>query len=145
VERARLPGAITISTYTKTETTVPAVDLALEVLKRFNQNGISAEQLASAKAYVKGTFPTTRLETMDQLATVISEMEMYGQTRDEIDSYFERIDAVTLDTANAAIKKYYQTQNLTVVLLGSAQRVRGEVEKYGPGLKVVSIKTPGWR
>ena len=67
----RLQGAIFINTYTKTETTTQAIDMALDVLKRLNEKGITAEQLASAKAYVKGLYPTRHLETIDQLAAEI--------------------------------------------------------------------------
>jgi len=144
VERSRLPGAITISTYTKTETTVQAIDLALAILKRLSDTGITAEQLASAKAYVKGLFPTSRLETMDQLAGVMGELELNGLTRDEIDGYFERIDAVTLADANAVAKKYYRSDGLTMVLVGPAGKIGGDVKKYDANPVVVPIKAPGW-
>jgi len=144
VERSRLPGAITISTYTKTETTARAIDLALAILKRIGDTGITAEQLASAKAYVKGLYPTTRLETIDQLANVMGELELNGLTRDEIDGYFERIDAVTVADANAAAKKYYRSDGLTTVLIGPAAKIGQEVKKYDPNPTVLSIKTPGW-
>ncbi len=92
LEQERLPGAIVISTYTKTDTTTQAIDMALDVLRRLNEKGITAEQLASAKAYVKGLYPTRRLETMDQLPALIGEIEVYGLGRDEVDGYFARID-----------------------------------------------------
>jgi zinc protease len=144
VDQARLEGAIVISTYTKTDTTTQAIDMALDVLKRFNEKGITAAQLASAKAYVKGLYPTRRLETMDQLASLIGEIELYGLGRDEVDGYFGRIDAITLDQANATIKKYYRTDNLVLVILGSADKIREQLKKYAPDAQEVSIKTPGW-
>jgi zinc protease len=144
LELDRLTGAIAISTYTKNDTTAQAIDMALDVLKRLNEKGITAQQLASAKAYVKGLYPTRRLETMDQLAAVIGEIELYGLGRDEVDGYFGRIDAITLDQANATIKKYYQTGNLTLVVLGAADKIREQVKKYDPHPTEVLIKTPGW-
>jgi predicted Zn-dependent peptidase len=144
LEQNRLPGAIVISTYTKTDSTVQAIDMALDVLKRLNEKGIAAEQLASAKAYVKGLYPTRRLETMDQLASLIGEIELYGLGRDEVDGYFARIDAITLDQANATIKKYYKTDDLTFVILGAADKIREQVKKYDPHAKEVSIRAAGW-
>lgn len=144
LDRNRLTGAISISTYTKTASTGQAIDLALDVLKRFHENGISEAQLASAKAYVKGLYPTTRLETMDQLANLIGEIELFGLGRDEVDGYFARIDGVTLDGANAAIKKYYRTDDLTFVILGAADQMRDQVRKYNPNLREISINTAGW-
>jgi zinc protease len=144
LEQPRLPGAIVISTYTKTDTTTQAIDMALDVLRRLNEKGITAAQLASAKAYVKGLYPTRRLETMDQLAALIGEIELYGLGPDEVDGYFGRIDNITLDQANATIKKYYQTDDLTFVVLGAADKIREQVKKYDPHLSEVSIKTAGW-
>jgi predicted Zn-dependent peptidase len=97
VEMNRLTGGLYISSYTKTDTTAQAIDLALEVLKRLHDQGIAAEQLASAKAYVKGTYPPQRVQTADQIANVLGEMELYGLGRDEVDGFFQRVDGVTLD------------------------------------------------
>jgi len=144
LEEPRLPGAIVISTYTKNDTTTQAIDMALDVLRRLNEKGITAAQLASAKAYVKGLYPTRRLETMDQLAALIGDIELYGLGRDEVDGYFARIDAITLDQANATIKKYYKTDDLTFVVLGAADKIREQMKKYDPHAKEVSIKTAGW-
>ena len=138
------PGAIYISTYTRTDTTGKAMDLALEVLKRLNEKGISAEQLASVKAYVKGTYPTHNLETSDQLANMLGDIEMFGLNRGEVDDLFSRIDAVTLARANEAARKWYRPQDLTFVVLGNAAKIRDSVKNYTPQMSEVSIKTPGF-
>jgi zinc protease len=144
LQEDRLPGAIVISTYTKTDSTTQAIDMALDVLKRLNEKGITAEQLASAKAYVKGLYPTGHLETIDQLANEMGEIEVYGLGRDAVDGYFSRIDATTLEQANAAIRKYYQHDNLTFVILGAADKIRESVKKYNPQATEVSVKDAGW-
>jgi zinc protease len=140
----REPGAITISTYTRTETTEKAMDMALDILKRMNTNGITPEQLASVKAYVKGTYPRQALETSNQLANVLGDIEIFGLNRGEVDDLFSRIDAVTLEQANAAVKKHYRTEDLTFVVLGNASKIRESVKKYAPTMKEVSVKEPGW-
>jgi len=144
VEEDRLPGSIAISSYTKTETTVQAVDLALTILKKLASGGISAEQLQSAKAYVKGQFPTDVLETADQLADVVGEMELYELPRDEIDGYFARIDAVTPAQATAVARKYYRSDELLMVMVGPAGKILDSVKKYDASVVPVSAKTPGW-
>jgi predicted Zn-dependent peptidase len=70
------PGAFAIYSYTKNETTVQAIDLALQVLAKLHKDGLTAEQLASAKAYIKGQFPPS-LETSGQLARRIASNEFY--------------------------------------------------------------------
>lgn len=144
LDTPRVPGAISISTYTKVETTVRAMDMALDVLKRLNTPGISAEQLASVKAYTKGLYPTRALETIDQLASVLTSIELYGLTRDEVDGYFGRIDAVSLADAKAAAGRYYRPDGLVFVVLGPAAKIRDQVKKYAPTVTEVSITDAGW-
>jgi predicted Zn-dependent peptidase len=143
VQMGRLDGAITINTYTKTDTTEKAIDMALDVLKSLGDKGLTADQLSSAKAYVKGEYPTRTVQTADQIASVLAQMELYGLGRDEVDQYFARIDAVTLEQANAVARKYYRTDNLTFVLLGNAAKIRDVAKKYG-AVTEKEAKLPGW-
>ena len=144
VQQPRMPGATIIASFTKTETTEKAIDLALEVLKRLRDQGITAEQLASAKAYFKGTLPPQRLETTDQIATVLGDMTIYHLGKDDIDDLFSRVDAVSLDDANATARRYYQSGSLTFVLLGNASKIRDAAKKYAPKMTEVAITKPGF-
>jgi len=118
--------------------------MALAVLKRLHDQGITAEQLASVKAYVKGTYPPQHVQTADQMATLLGEMELFGLGRDEVDQFFARVDAVTLAQANDVVKRYYRTENLTFVLLGNASQVRAVAAKYGPKVVERTTKDAGW-
>jgi len=143
VEMARLTGGLSISSYTKTETTAKAIDVALDVLKRLHDTGITAEQLASAKAYMKGTYPPSHLQTSDQIAGALGEIELFGLGPDEVNQFFARVDGVTLEQANAVARKYYRTDNLTFVLLGNAAQIRQAAAKYGAVVER-SVRQPGW-
>jgi predicted Zn-dependent peptidase len=144
VQEPRLEGGIVITTFTKTETTAKAIDMALDVLKRLGEKGITAEQLASVKAYVKGPYPPARPQTADQVAAILGDLELYGLGRDEVDDFFARIDAVTLEQANAAARRYYKPDNLTFVLLGNAAKIRKAAGKYAPKVAEVAVSKPGF-
>jgi zinc protease len=144
VEDDRLPGSIFITTFTKTESTEAAIDLALLQLDKLSKQGINAEQLASAKAYVKGEYPTRRLETADQLSTVLTDFELYGQNRGEVDDFISRIDSVTVEKANEIARKYYKRDNLVYVLLGNAAKIRATAGKYAKSITEVQITKPGF-
>ena len=144
VQQTRLPGSIVITTYTKTETTTQAIDMALDILKALGEKGITADQLASAKAYIKGTYPPQNLETADQLSAALADLELYGLDRSEIDNLFQQIDAVTLDQANAAAKKYFKSTGLTFVLLGNAAKIRESIRKYSDSITEIPIQSPGF-
>jgi predicted Zn-dependent peptidase len=142
-DQNHLPGSLYISTFTKTETTAKAIDVALELLKRLKDKGITAEQLQSAKNYLKGTYPSQQLETADQLADVLSEIELFDLNRGEVDDLFARIDAVTVEKANEVIRRYFNADNLTFVLLGNAAKIANDIKKYSPSVVQVPITRPG--
>ena len=52
------PGAFQITSYTQTEKTSEAMDLALATLDRLHSEGLDADAIASAKSYLLGQFPT---------------------------------------------------------------------------------------
>ncbi|HEY3743422.1 MAG TPA: pitrilysin family protein [Bryobacteraceae bacterium] len=144
VEQQRLPGAIIIRTYTKTETTERAMDTALALLKKFNEKGITAQQLSSAKAYIKGEYPPRHLETAGQLASILTDMELFGLSRGEVDDFFSGIDSVSLEQADEAAHKYYSPASLTFTVLGNASKIKPFVSKYAPKIVEVEWKTPGF-
>lgn len=141
----RLPGAITMASFTKNETTAEAIDLALVVLRRLREKGIDAAQLASSKAYIKGIFPTDNLETNGQLATVMGELELFGLNRGEVDDLFSRLDAVTPAAATALARRYFVETNLQFCLVGKATEIKSKIAKYSTALRVVSISEAGFQ
>ncbi len=144
VEMDRLPGSIFISTFTKNESTEQAIDLALKQIEKLRTQGISAEQLASAKAYVKGLYPTQQLETSDQLADVLTDLELFGLNRGEVDDFISRVDSVTVEQANAIAKKYYRDSGLVFVLVGKAADIRKTAGKYAKDVVEVAITKVGY-
>ncbi len=144
IDTNRLSGMNAISTFTKTDSTGRALQLSLSTLEELRTKGITAEQLDSAKAYLKGTIPRETLETSDQLARMLIRLDVLGQHDDEINSLFQRIDAVSVEQANAAIKRYFQTKDLTFVLVGDAARIRAQIASFAPRKEEVAISKPGF-
>ena len=144
-DQHRDTGGVVISTYTRTETTEKAMDLALDVLNRLITKGVTADQLASAKAYVKGTYPPQHLETSDQTAAIVSDIELFGLNRGEVDDLFSRIDSVTVEQANAIAKKYYGGNDLVFAVMGNASKIRDTMKKYAPTVQEIAAKSPGFR
>jgi predicted Zn-dependent peptidase len=131
-DRMAEPGAFDISSFTATESTVPALDLALATLDRLHRDGIEAAALASSQTYLLGQFPPT-LETNGALAGRLAEMMLYGLGRDDVDQFAARVAAVDEAASRAVIARSFPASgDLAMVLIGDAARIRGEVRKYGP-------------
>ena len=129
--------------FTKNETTVKAMDMALEVLKKLHTDGVTAEQLESAKSYIKGQFPPS-IETSGQLAGVIARNEFYGLGDDEVNQRSKRIDAVTPEMARQVIEKHFPLENLTFVLIGKSAEIGPVVKKYAEKQDTKEITAPGF-
>ena len=136
-------GPFAISTYTRNETTEKAIDLALEILKRLHEKGVSEADLKSAKNYIKGQYPP-RIETSDQQAALIAELEFYGLDERDINEYYSRIDAMTQADAERVIKQYFPLDNLVFVLIGKASEIETVARKYAPKFETKSINQPGF-
>lgn len=123
-------GSFVMSTFTKTETTVDAVDLALKTYKKLWSEGIDEETLASAKAYVKGQFPP-KFETSAQLAALLATMYGYNIDNGYINNFEEQVNSLNIGKTKALINKYFPKDNLQFVMIGKADDIKDKVAKYG--------------
>ena len=139
----KAPGPFEIASFTKNETTTPAIDLALQILEKLHKNGVTEEQLKSAKSYIKGQFPPT-IETSGQLVRRIVVNEFYGLGDDEVNQLEARIDAVTLAMAKQTIEKHFPLDNLVFVLIGKASAIGPAVKKYADKMDQRPISDPGF-
>jgi predicted Zn-dependent peptidase len=142
-DERRARGAFVISSFTPNATTERCIDLALEQLKRLHEKGLSEEELKSAKAYIKGQFSPT-IETSDQLANLIATLRFYGLGDDEINTFYSKIDALTLADTKRIIQQYFPLDNLVFVVIGKASEVGSVVKKYAPKVDTISISAPGF-
>jgi len=142
-DQRKVAGPFAISTYTANETTEKAMDMALGILNDLHDKGITEEQLKSAKNYIKGQYPP-RIETSDQLASLMTTLEFYGADESEVNGMYSKIDSMTLADANRIIKQYFPRDNLVFVLLGKSSEIQTVAKKYAPEVKTKSISDPGY-
>jgi len=139
----KAPGPFGIYSYTKNESTVQAIDMALQVLQKLHKQGITADELASAKSYIKGQYPPS-LETSKQLAQIIASNEFYGLDDKEINDLEARLDAVTTAIAQQVIQKHFPTDNLVFTLIGKRSDIAAGVQKYAEKQDARVISEPGF-
>ena len=144
VQEDRLPGAITLHSYTATADTRRAIDLALAVLHGFVKEGVTAAQLAAARTYIEAEYPPDHLQTAGQLAHLLADLELYGLGREEIDGLFARLDAVTVAQAKRVLKKYYSPPHPVIVMIGRAEQIQGQVRTLARSVTEASITEPGF-
>jgi predicted Zn-dependent peptidase len=139
----KAPGPFGIYTFTKNDSTVQAIDMALDILHKLHKDGVTAEQLASAKSYIKGQFPPS-IETSRDLAQRIASDEFYGLDDSEVNQLEARVDAVTMEMARQVIQKHFPEENLVFVLIGKSAAIAGAVKKYGEKQDAREISAAGF-
>jgi len=123
-------GTFYIGSFTATQNTEAAIDLALKTYDRLFEQGIDEETLQSAKNYVKGQFPPD-YETMGSLAGFLTQKYVYGLDDSIINNFEEEVNSLSLERAGELINKYFPKENLQFVMIGKADEIRAIVSKYG--------------
>jgi zinc protease len=101
-----------------------AVESALEVLRDYVEHGIRPEELEDEKSSAVGGFKVA-LATNAGMAEALWNAEFYRLGPDYVDRYAQLVRAVTVEEVNAAIRKYFRPDHLTVVIAGDIEAPHG--------------------
>jgi len=142
LSRLTKPGTVAIASYTKTESSQKAIDLALETLDRLHSAGMDEQTLGSATRYIAGQYPAA-FETGSQVADALAQLAFYGLPPTDVTEYPARVALVRRPEAlKPLIERVYPTsRDLTFVVIGNAKAVRPVLSRYGKVFES-SIETP---
>ncbi len=102
-----------------------ALASAFAVLNDYVQEGIRPDEIDDEKSSAIGSFKVS-LSTNAGLASALWNAEFYRLGMDYIDRYPQLIRAVTVEEVNAAIRKYFRPEHLTIVIAGDIQATSTE-------------------
>lgn len=137
-------GSWQMGSFTRTEKTIEAIDLAFATLDQLHQGALEDAQLASARSYVLGQY-SLGLETASQWAYQLAVLEFYGLDRNYIDGYAAALAGASLDDAKRIVADVIPTsEELVLVVIGKADAIRDGLRKYGP-LTEVKLSDPEFR
>ncbi len=131
-------GLFFVSTFTKVETTAEIVQVALDETARFCEEGPTQEELGRTQSYLCGLYPLS-LETHDQLAEKLADLELYGLDQAEVSGFRDRVRAVTPEACRASARRYFPLERRVVVAVGPARVIAPGLERFGP-VKVIPAR-----
>jgi predicted Zn-dependent peptidase len=134
-------GLFVISTYTEVARSEECLTLAAELYRKFLAEGLTQEELDSARKYEKGQFGPS-VETGSQQAAMLLSLDFDGVPRDVIAKAFERFDALTLEQVNRVIRERFP-KKLDWVVIGPAEKLRPLAARFGT-VTECAITGPGW-
>jgi zinc protease len=137
--RAYQPGPFRASTFTKSESTAEALQVTLDVIAGMAKEPVPAAELAERKTFITGAFPL-EIETPDGIASKVIEALKYGYDRAWLESYRDKLDAVTAEQVQSFAARRIHPERALVVLVGNAAAFRADLEKKYGAVEVIPYR-----
>src|SRR5262249_6523237 len=116
----------------RSDATGEVLKLIVDEFWRLQRERVNSVELENAKAYLTGSFPLT-IETPESIAMQVVTVLFYGLPLEELQTFRERVNAVTVDDIQRVAQKYLRPDRLSVVLVGNAGAFRSQLNGVGFG------------
>lgn len=131
-ETLKRAGEFVALTNTRSDATGEALRLIVDEFSRLRRERVSDREIEDAKAYMAGHFPIT-IETPDDIATQVLNALFYELPLEELQTFRQRINGVSVDDVARVAWKYVRPDRLTVVLVGNAAAFADQLRGVGFG------------
>lgn len=105
------------SGHTRTESRDRVIEIIRQEWRKMAEHGVTEEELLAAKKYLNGSF-VLAFTDYGSIASLLGYYALLGFSPDVIETRADKINAVTLESINAAIKRHFRPDALTFVSVG---------------------------
>ncbi len=124
------PGHFQMQGDVRNEVADSALQIFLDLHARMKNELVPAADLELAKAQLTGSFPLT-IETPAQIAGQVASARLLGQAKDHVQTWRQRLAAVTAADVQRVAKAHYHPENAVIVISGDASVLQPKLEKFG--------------
>ena len=128
----RSSGEIEADTNTRSAETGEVLRLIVEEIARLRDETVDPRELRGAQDYIEGSFPLT-IETPGNIALLVLNQLFYGLDLKELDTFAQRVHAVTVGDLRRVANQYLRPDALTIVLVGDASTFADQLKALGFG------------
>ena len=125
-------GDFEAETNTRSDATSEVLRLIVDQFWRLQRERVGDRELDGAKAYMAGSFPLT-IETPEAIAMQVMNAVFYGLPLDQLQTFRERVNAVTPDDVQRVARALLRPDRLSVVLVGNASAFASQLNGIGFG------------
>ncbi len=119
------------STNVRTEVTGPALEELLKEFRDIRDRAVPAEELENAKRALVASFALSTESPATALNNALTIKE-YGFPADYWDTYPGKISAVTAADVQRVARMYIPVDDVQIVAVGDASKIRDVLSKFGP-------------
>ena len=117
-------------TATRPDAAGEALRVIMDECFRLQREQVGARELDEAKAFLAGSFPLG-IETPDDIATKVLTALFYGLPLAELDTFRDRVNAVTPADIQRVTRAQLRPDRLSIVLVGYAPMIIDQLERVG--------------
>jgi zinc protease len=123
-------GSFNAQTSVRNEVTDSAIYQLMFELERIIEEPVTDEELASAKAYMTGSFARS-LESPQTIANFALNINRYNLPADYYATYLQKLNAVTKEEIQAMANKFIKPDHAHVVVVGKGSEIAGGLQQFG--------------
>ncbi len=97
-----------------------AISLVKAELEKVRNDGVSEEELASAKTYLNGSFPL-RLSSNNRIANIMVSMQLSSLPPEYLDTRADLINSVTMEDVKRAAARLMDPEKLVITVVGKPE------------------------
>jgi zinc protease len=128
----RSPGPFIVFSDVRTDVTAPATTEVFNELKRMRETQMTPAELSLSKDSIARSLPG-RFERGTEAAGTFAELFTYDLPLDYFSTLPDRINAVTVEQAQAMAKKYILPEKMIVLAVGDRAKIEEEMKKLSVG------------
>jgi zinc protease len=120
--RGRLGGALRMRVFPSVENTPGCLALCLELFEKLVSGGVTADEVEFALGYLRGSWAFELATAGDRLGKRL-DLLLLDLPADTYSRHLERLAALSVDEINAAMRRHFHPESLTVAITGTAADV----------------------
>ncbi len=131
----RLAGNFETNAEVRTPVTGDSLKEFFYELNRVRNEKASDKELKDAKSFLTGIFPL-RAETQEGLTNLLVSQQLYDLPADYLQTYRDKVNAVTLEDVERVAKKYISPDKIAIVIVGDAEEILPQIKTYSKKIEV---------
>ncbi|MFO7903234.1 MAG: insulinase family protein [Pirellulaceae bacterium] len=124
-------GLFTAAAQTKPESTIEAIEAMKEITREMREEMVTPDEIQGAIDTMTNQF-VFLYDSPWKITNQTVDLKYYGYPDDFLETYIEKLQAVTAEDVLAAARKYLRPDEMVIVVVGDREEFDGDLSRFGP-------------